>query len=147
AADGLGKRSSAYEYRIAGRGGKGITAIDVARGNKNTHVVASFPVVVTDQIVMVSNGGQIIRCPVDQISVVGRASRGVTLFKTAADEQVVSVSRLRDVNGGDDEGGEEPADEAGEAGDGMSDDVAEAAQASADDAGDETAPGDEGEST
>ncbi|HEX9570198.1 MAG TPA: DNA gyrase subunit A, partial [Rhodospirillales bacterium] len=147
AADGLGKRSSAYEYRIAGRGGKGITAIDVARGNKTTHVVASFPVVVTDQIVMVSNGGQIIRCPVDQISVVGRASRGVTLFKTAADEQVVSVSRLRDVNGGDDEGGEEPADEVGEAGVGMGDNAAEATQAPADAAGDETGPGDEGEST
>jgi len=158
AADGLGKRSSAYEYRIAGRGGKGITAIDVARGNKSTRVVASFPVLVTDQIVMVSNGGQIIRCPVDKISVVGRASRGVTLFKTAADEQVVSVSRLRDVNGGDDEGGDELAGMADEAtGEGSGDGATAAGQAPADGAGDEpgpggdpgddTAPGDEGEPT
>ncbi len=147
AADGLGKRSSAYEYRIAGRGGKGITAIDVMSGSKATHVVASFPVVATDQIVMVSNGGQIIRCPVDQISVVGRASRGVTLFKTAADEQVVSVSRLRDVNGPTAGDGEEPADDAG--GD-MAEDTTVAGEAAADGeagVGDEIAPGDEGEPT
>ena len=104
-ADGMGKRSSAYEYRIAGRGGKGIAAIDLDRAGKSTRVVAAFTVLNEDQIVMVSDGGQIIRCPIDQISVVGRASRGVTLFKTAAGENVVSVTRLRDVgNGnGDDE--------------------------------------------
>ncbi len=132
AADGLGKRSSAYEYRIAGRGGQGIAAIDVARGNNTTHVVASFPVVADDQIVMVSDGGQIIRCPVDQISIVGRASRGVTLFKTAADEKVVSVSRLRDVNGGDD-GDDDATAEAG-----IEAEEGEAAEPTGDNAPDDT---------
>ena len=125
AADGFGKRSSAYEYRIAGRGGQGIANIDVSRGKKKTHVTAAFSVIPTDQIVMVSDGGQIIRCPIDKVSTVGRASRGVTLFKTSKDEQVVSVSRLRDVDNGNgngaagegeppegDEIGEDPAQEA-----------------------------------
>ena len=102
AADGFGKRSSAYEYRIASRGGKGITNIDLARGKKKTRVAAAFSVIDTDQIVMVSDGGQIIRCPIDKVSIVGRSSRGVTLFKTSKGEEVVSVSRLRDVDDGDD---------------------------------------------
>jgi len=94
--DGFGKRTSAYEYRISGRGGKGITAIDTARGKQSTTVVAAFPVIDTDQLVMVSDGGQLIRCPVSGISVVGRSTRGVTIFKTAENENVVSVSRMRD---------------------------------------------------
>ncbi|MCH7832946.1 MAG: DNA gyrase subunit A, partial [Proteobacteria bacterium] len=68
AADGLGKRSSAYEYRIAGRGGQGIANIDLARGKKKTHVAAAFTVLDTDQIVIVSDSGQIIRCPIDKVS-------------------------------------------------------------------------------
>ncbi len=104
AADGLGKRSSAYEYRIAGRGGQGIANIDLARGKKKTHVAAAFTVLDSDQIVMVSDSGQIIRCSIDKVSIVGRSSRGVTIFNTADGEQVVSVSRLRDVNGDDEEG-------------------------------------------
>ena len=97
--DGFGKRTSAYEYRVAGRGGQGIANIDISRGTGKppTLVVSSFPVLETDQIVMVSDAGQIIRCPVDQISIVGRGSRGVTLFDTAEGQRVVSVSRLRDV--------------------------------------------------
>ena len=106
AADGLGKRSSAYEYRIAGRGGQGITNIDLARGKKKTHVAAAFTVLDSDQIVMVSDSGQIIRCSIDKVSIVGRSSRGVSIFNTGDGEQVVSVSRLRDVNGDDEEGGE-----------------------------------------
>ncbi len=97
--DGFGKRTSAYEYRIASRGGKGIGSIDLRRGRKSSTVVASFSVLDDDQIVMVSDGGQLIRCPVKDVSIVGRTSRGVTLFKTAAGERVVSVTRLRDVNG------------------------------------------------
>jgi len=106
AADGLGKRSSAYEYRIAGRGGQGIANIDLARGKKKTHVAAAFTVLDSDQIVMVSDSGQIIRCSIDKVSIVGRSSRGVSIFNTADGEQVVSVSRLRDVNGDDEEGDE-----------------------------------------
>ena len=102
--DGLGKRTSAYEYRITGRGGKGIDSMDLRRGKEEpSTVVASFPVVDEDQIVMVTNGGQIIRCPVEDISFMSRKTRGVTSFKTAEGESMVSVTRLRDVNG-DDEG-------------------------------------------
>ena len=101
--DGFGKRTSAYEYRISGRGGKGITAIDTARGKLRTKVAASFPILATDQLVMVSDGGQLIRCPIDNVSIVGRSTRGVTIFKTAEDESVVSVSRLREDVDGDDE--------------------------------------------
>ena len=100
--DGMGKRTSAYEYRISGRGGQGITGIDVNRGKKKTtSIVAAFTVIDADQLVMVSDNGQIIRCPIDQISIVGRPSRGVTLFNTAEGERVVSVSRLCDVDNGD----------------------------------------------
>jgi len=113
-ADGFGKRSSAYEYRIAGRGGQGIANIDVSRGKKKTYVTAAFTVVDTDQIVMVANSGQIIRCPIDQVSIVGRSSRGVTIFKTADGEEVVSASRLRDV-ADDGEDGEYGEGEDGEA--------------------------------
>ncbi len=114
--DGLGKRTSAYEYRIAGRGGKGLDSMDLRRadGAAASTVVASFPVVDRDQIVMVTDGGQIIRCPVEHISFVGRKTRGVTSFKTAADERVVSVTRLRDVDGEGGEDGEDVArDDAG----------------------------------
>ena len=109
--DGMGKRSSAYEYRIAGRGGQGIAGIDVSRGKKkSTAIVAAFTVADADQLVLVSDGGQIIRCPVDQISTVGRSSRGVTVFSTAEGERVVSVSHMRDVENGGEEAGDEGID-------------------------------------
>ncbi|OHC75728.1 MAG: DNA gyrase subunit A [Rhodospirillales bacterium RIFCSPLOWO2_12_FULL_58_28] len=112
-ADGFGKRSSSYEYRISGRGGQGIAGMNLARDGEDSHVVASFPVISTDQLVMVSNGGQLIRMPVEDISCAGRTTRGVTLFKTAADERVVSVTRLRegDNDGEDVESGDESEDE------------------------------------
>jgi len=110
AEDGLGKRSSAYDYRISGRGGKGIDSMDLKRGKDYSRVVATVPVVGEDELVMVSNGGQLIRMPVDGISFTGRTARGVTLFRVAEDERVVSVSRIRDVDGdGDGEGEEEAA--------------------------------------
>ncbi len=112
--DGYGKRSSAYEYRISGRGGQGITAIslDRGKGNDENHVVASFAVVDSDQVILVTNGGQIIRTSVDQVSIVGRGARGVRLFSVADDEEVVSVSRVREAVG-DDEGDEDGAGEEG----------------------------------
>jgi DNA gyrase subunit A len=113
-ADGLGKRTSAYEYRISGRGGKGVTAMDLQRGEGRTTVVNVFPVKDTDQLVLVAEGGQIIRVPVKGISVVGRASRGVNVFNVGEGDRVVSVTRLRDEGAGI-EGDETPADdEAGE---------------------------------
>ena len=114
--DGFGKRSSAYDYRISRRGGKGIDSIDLKRGKERTRVVATLPVIDSDQMVMVSDGGQLIRMPVDGISFTGRTARGVTLFRVSEEERVVSVTRLRDVDGGDEEGGDEEdmADEATE---------------------------------
>jgi DNA gyrase subunit A len=110
--DGFGKRSSAYGYRISKRGGKGIDSMDVKRGKELTQVISTIPVIDTDQLVMVSDGGQLIRLPVDGISFTGRSSRGVTMFKVAEEERVVSVTRFRDVEGGDEdeseEGGEAP---------------------------------------
>ncbi len=92
--NGFGKRSSAYEYRLANRGGQGIANIDVSA--RNGAVVASFPVTDGDQIMMVTDGGQLIRIPVGDIRIAGRSTQGVTLFKTAEGERVVSVTRLRE---------------------------------------------------
>lgn len=89
--NGFGKRSSAYEYRIAGRGGQGI--INIETSDRNGEVVASFPVEDGDQILLVTDGGQLIRCPVAGIRIAGRNTQGVILFKTAEDEHVVSVTR------------------------------------------------------
>jgi DNA gyrase subunit A len=124
--DGYGKRTSAYEYRISGRGGQGVGNINVDRGSDgDAKVVAAFGVLEEDQLVMVSNGGQIIRVPVDGISIYSRSSRGVRVFNTADDEHVVSVSRLRDVNDGDDEEEGEGAEAA--AAEGAGDGAGEAA--------------------
>ena len=111
--NGFGKRSSAYEYRVTGRGGKGITAMAV--NDRNGDLVASFPIEETDQIMLVTDGGQLIRCPVNDIRIAGRSTQGVTVFRTDKDENVVSVSRIsEDVNGDDDDDGadgEDPAPE------------------------------------
>jgi DNA gyrase subunit A len=95
---GFGKRSSSYDYRISGRGGKGITAKVV--NDRNGQLVASFPVEETDQIMLVTDGGKLIRCPVDDVRIAGRNVQGVRIFKTDDDEKVVSVERIpEDGNG------------------------------------------------
>ena len=91
-ANGYGKRTSSYEYRITGRGGKGIVAMAV--NQRNGQLIASMPVEDGDEIVLVTNGGQLIRCPVDGIRVAGRGTQGVIVFDTAAGEQVVAVERI-----------------------------------------------------
>ncbi|MFN7388568.1 DNA gyrase subunit A [Brevundimonas sp.] len=101
---GFGKRSSAYEYRRTGRGGQGLTAHGLG-GRAGDRLAAAFPVEEGDDLLMVTSGGQMIRTPVAQIRIVGRASQGVTVFRTAEGEKVVSVERLAD-SGGDDEGEE-----------------------------------------
>src|SRR5215813_2760088 len=93
-AKGFGKRSSAYEYRITGRGGSGIAAIEMS--DRNGQVVASFPVGHRDQIMLVTDRGQLIRCPVTDIRIAGRRTQGVVLFKVEEGEKVVSVTRLSD---------------------------------------------------
>ena len=90
--NGYGKRTSSYEYRITGRGGKGIVAMAV--NERNGKLVASMPVEDGDEIMLVTNGGQLIRCPVDGIRVAGRATQGVIVFDTATGEQVVGVERI-----------------------------------------------------
>jgi DNA gyrase subunit A len=94
---GYGKRSSSYQYRTTGRGGKGIVAMAVTE--RNGRLVASFPVEESDQIMLVTNGGQLIRCGVDGIRIAGRSTQGVIVFDTAEDERVVSVERLGEEEG------------------------------------------------
>jgi DNA gyrase subunit A len=95
--NGYGKRSSAYEYRVSGRGGKGIIGMIVNR--RNGKLVASFPADDSDQIMLVTDRGQLIRIPVEGISIMGRSTQGVIVFDTAEDERVVSVEHIPDENG------------------------------------------------
>ena len=90
--NGFGKRTSSFEYRLTGRGGKGIVAMVV--NERNGKLVASFPVDEADEIMLVSNSGQVIRTPVETIRIVGRASQGVTIFSPPADDKVVSVEHV-----------------------------------------------------
>ena len=92
--NGYGKRTSSYEYRTTGRGGKGIVAMSV--NNRNGKLVASFPVEDSDQIMLVTDKGQLIRCPVEDIRIAGRSTQGVIVFDTAEDEHVVSVEHIGD---------------------------------------------------
>ena len=91
-ANGYGKRTSSYEYRITGRGGKGIVAMAV--NDRNGPLVASFPVENEDQIMLVTDGGQLIRTPVQGIRKAGRSTQGVIVINAADDEHVVSVERI-----------------------------------------------------
>ncbi len=97
--NGFGKRTSSYEYRTTGRGGKGIVAMSV--NNRNGNLVASFPVEDADQIMLVTDKGQLIRCPVADIRVAGRSTQGVIVFDTAEDEHVVSVEHIPEEENGE----------------------------------------------
>ncbi len=105
--NGYGKRSSAYEYRISGRGGKGIIAMTV--NDRNGRLIASFPVEDTDQIMLVTDAGKLIRCPVDGVRIAGRSTQGVRIFNTNENESVVSVEHISDDGSGDDK--DDEADE------------------------------------
>ena len=89
--DGMGKRASAFDYRQTGRGGKGLRAHDLSGSGR---LVASFPVETADEIMVVTDAGQLIRCSVDQIRIAGRATKGVRVLRVATGERVVSVERL-----------------------------------------------------
>ncbi|MCW5715214.1 MAG: DNA gyrase subunit A [Bauldia sp.] len=91
---GFGKLSSSYDFRITARGGKGIKATDQRKLGEIGNLVAAFPVEITDQLMLVSDGGQLIRVPVDGIRFASRATKGVRVFKTAEDEKVVAVERI-----------------------------------------------------
>ena len=88
---GFGKRSSAYEYRVSGRGGQGITNITLNHRRNGYAVAASFAVRPGDDVMLITNGGRLIRLPADQVRLTGRAAMGVTLFRLDNDERVISV--------------------------------------------------------
>jgi DNA gyrase subunit A len=117
---GFGKRSSSYEYRTSGRGGKGIVAM--VANERNGKLAASFPIEDSDQIMLVTDAGQLIRTTVDEVRIAGRNTQGVRIFRTDSDERVVSVERIRDVGenpdaedalGGDGPGEDEQNDSTG----------------------------------
>ena len=117
ASDGYGKRTSAYDYRVTRRGGQGIESM--ARSGEEVEVVAAFPVEEGDQLLLMTDSGQLIRCPVSDIRIARRRTQGVRLFKLPEGARVVSVSHLADANGEDEmeDEDEAPGDEA-DAGDG-----------------------------
>ena len=103
-ADGYGKRTSAYEYRPTKRGGQGLANMDLGRGKGGeSEVVAAFPVESEDQIMLVTDGGTLIRTPVNDVRIAGRTTRGVTLFRVGGDERVVSVAHMEEEDDEDDE--------------------------------------------
>ena len=109
---GFGKRSSAYEYRVTGRGGQGIANITLnARRNGNA-VAASFQVRDGDDVMLVTDGGRLIRVPVDQVRITGRSVMGVTLFRLDDDERVTSVFPVLEQENGQDQ--ETSQDQGGE---------------------------------
>ena len=113
---GYGKRSSSYDFRVTGRGGKGIRATDVSKIGEIGPLIAAFPVANEDQIMLVTNGGKVIRVPVDGIRIASRATKGVTIFNTAEGERVVSVERISEPqdDGDDNDVGENGGDAAPE---------------------------------
>ena len=104
---GYGKRSSSYDFRISGRGGKGIRATDTGKVEEIGSLVAAFPVEDEDQIMLVSDGGQLIRVPVTGIRIASRATKGVTIFSTAQEERVVSVERISEPESEDENGSDQ----------------------------------------
>ncbi len=88
---GFGKRSSAYEYRVTGRGGQGIANITLSAKRNGNAVAASFQVRDGDDVMLVTDGGRLIRTPVDQVRITGRSVMGVTLLRLDEDEKVTAV--------------------------------------------------------
>ena len=107
---GFGKRSTAYEYRVTGRGGQGIANITLTP-RTGTAVAGTFPVRPGDDVMLVTDAGRLIRVPADQVRITGRSAMGVTLFKVDANERVTSVFPILD-DGAGDGGDEAAADEA-----------------------------------
>jgi len=139
---GFGKRSSAYEYRVTGRGGQGIANITLAPRNGKS-VVATFPVRAGDDVMLVTDAGRLIRVPADQVRITGRQAMGVMLFRVDAGEHVTSVFPVLEEESDDNDS---PEDTSGEGdGDGSGGTELDAGgNASTDDAPDEgSGPGDE----
>ncbi|MFU7500279.1 MAG: DNA topoisomerase (ATP-hydrolyzing) subunit A [Candidatus Tisiphia sp.] len=92
--NGFGKRSSAYEYRITNRGGSGIVNMDVS--DKTGLVVGVMPVDMSDELMLITNNGKLIRCKLESVRITGRNTSGVILFKTEQGEKVVSTALIAD---------------------------------------------------
>jgi DNA gyrase subunit A len=92
--NGYGKRSSAYEYRVSGRGGSGI--INIISSERNGGVASTFTINHEDQIMLITDKGQMIRCNVKDIRITGRNTQGVRIFNLSDDEKVVSAARVED---------------------------------------------------
>ncbi|MCB9957406.1 MAG: DNA gyrase subunit A [Rhodospirillaceae bacterium] len=107
--EGFGKRSSSHGYRVTARGGKGIWTMEM--GDRNRAIAACFPVADDAEIILVTDGGQIMRCPVDDVRIAARKTMGVTVFRIAEGERVVAVAAVSEGEAGD---GEESNGEAGE---------------------------------
>lgn len=110
---GFGKISSSYDFRTSNRGGKGIRATDPTKIGEIGPLIAAFPVDEADELMLVSNGGQLIRVPVEGIRFASRASKGVRIFHTAQDEKVVSVERITEPENGDEADGDAAEGESG----------------------------------
>lgn len=104
-ANGYGKRSSAFEYRQSGRGGQGIR--NIAESDRNGDVLASFTARDGDDVMLVTDQAKLIRLRAADIRIMGRAAQGVTLFKVADDEHVVSAALIP--------AGEDDGEDAGDA--------------------------------
>ena len=102
---GFGKRTSAYEYRVSGRGGKGIAAMVV--NERNGPLVASFPIEDGDQIMLVTDAGKLIRTPIIDVRIASRNTQGVRVFRTDVNERVVSVERILEEVAAEDDAGED----------------------------------------
>ncbi|MCC6789577.1 MAG: DNA gyrase subunit A, partial [Hyphomonadaceae bacterium] len=100
---GVGKRASAYEYRVTNRGGKGLIAHKLVG---DARIVASFPVLDQEELLLVTDKGQLIRTAIDQIRIAGRATQGVILINVSDDEHVVAAERLEALGGDTGEAGE-----------------------------------------
>lgn len=113
--DGYGKRSSSYDYRCMNRGGQGVSAQDVTRkkGADDARLVRAFSITEDDQLMMVTDGGQLIRCPVRNISIISRGSKGVMVLRVNDPEKVVSVERIEESDD-EDETDVEPTQSDGE---------------------------------
>jgi DNA gyrase subunit A len=106
--NGYGKRTSAYEYRTSGRGGQGIFNIDTSE--RNGKVVTTRAVCDHDDVILVTNGGTLIRTSVDDIRITGRNAKGVRIINTREDEKVISLTRI-EFNASLEEAGDEVAED------------------------------------
>ena len=112
--NGFGKRTSALEYRVTGRGGSGI--INIETSDRNGDVIGAFPINIEDELMMVTDNGRLIRVPVHDVRIAGRNTQGVTLFKVGDAETIVSIDRVIEAaeQEGTEESDQEESDQGGE---------------------------------